>query len=113
QAGATGWDPSMLAEARVGLRRAGAARVEPRIAGRTPADFFAQLRAALPREAMLVTDTGMHQVMTRRHYEVLAPRGLLFPSDFQSMGFGLPAAIAAKLAIPQRTVVALVGDGSM
>ena len=35
------------------------------------------------------------------------------PTDFQSMGFGLPAAIAAALAVPDRPVVALVGDGSL
>jgi acetolactate synthase-1/2/3 large subunit len=42
---------------------------------------------------------------------VLNPRGLLFPADFQSMAFGLPAAIGARLAQPQRAVVALIGDG--
>ena len=53
----------------------------------------------------------MHQQLLRRHFEVLAPRGLLFPSDYQSMGFGLPAAIGAKLAVPERPVVAVLGDG--
>jgi acetolactate synthase-1/2/3 large subunit len=42
---------------------------------------------------------------------VRAPRGLIVPSDFQSMGFGLPAAIGAKLAAPERPVVAVIGDG--
>ena len=62
---------------------------------------------------MLVTDTGMHQILTRRHFDAFSAGGLLMPSDFQSMGFGLPAAIAAKLANPTRPVVALVGDGSL
>ena len=84
-----------------------------KIAGMPAAGFFAMLRAALPRDAMLVTDTGMHQVMTRRYLPVFAPGGLLIPSDFQSMGFGLPAMIAAKLALPQRPVVGLMGDGGL
>ena len=76
-----------------------------------PAEFFAWLRALLPRDAIVVTDSGLHQILTRRHFDALAPRGLIFPSDFQSMGFGLPAAIGAKLGVPERMVVALIGDG--
>ena len=60
---------------------------------------------------MVVTDTGRHQQVVRRYYDVLAPGGLLIPSDLQSMGFGLPAAIAAALAAPGRPVVAVIGDG--
>jgi acetolactate synthase-1/2/3 large subunit len=58
-----------------------------------------------------VTDSGLHQTLVRRHLEVNSPRGLIAPSDFQSMGFGLPAAIGAKLAAPERAVVAVIGDG--
>ena len=86
---------------------------EPVVEGGTPAAFFAALRAALPRDAFLVTDSGLHQVLTRRHYDVLSPRGLVYPSDFQSMGFGLPAAIGAKLAAPARAVVVVMGDGGL
>src|SRR2546421_455999 len=50
--------------------------------------------------------------MASRHFEVFSPRGMVIPSDFQSMGFGLPAAMGAKLANPERPVVALIGDGS-
>lgn len=93
--------------------RAAAHGAEPLVAGHSPAAFFRALRATLPAEAMLVTDTGQHQMLARRHYDVLSPRGLLTPSDFQSMGFGLPAAIAARLAAPTRPVAAVVGDGSL
>ena len=110
---AASWDAERLAALRTALRRAGDGRVEPRVAGTSAARFFSALRTALPRAGMLVTDTGLHQVLTRRHFEVYSPGGLLLPSDFQSMGFGLPAAIAARLAAPDRPVVALVGDGSM
>ena len=86
---------------------------EPLIAGHPAHAFFAGLGAALPDAAMLVTDTGMHQVLARRHFQVRSARGLLTPADFQSMGFGIPAAIAAKLADPSRPIIALTGDGSL
>ena len=84
---------------------------EPTVEDKAPAVFFAALRAALPRDAFLVTDSGLHQVLARRHFPVLTPRGLLYPSDLQSMAFGLSAAIGAKLAAPTRTVVVVTGDG--
>lgn len=80
---------------------------EPR---RLPA-FVALLRELLPRDAVVVTDSGRHQMVVRRHHRVTAPRGLMVPSDFQSMGFGVPAAVGAKLAAPHRQVLAVVGDG--
>ena len=104
------WAASEIAAHRSAIRTP-SALAEPRIAHAIPTEFYAALRRALPAETCLVTDTGMHQVTTRRHYEVLHPRSLLMPSDFQSMGFGLPAAIAARLADPSRPVVAVVGDG--
>ncbi|MBK6350438.1 MAG: thiamine pyrophosphate-binding protein [Proteobacteria bacterium] len=107
------WSTQELQSARQAISTPVARAAEPEIAGMPAARFFAVLRDALPREAMLVTDTGMHQVMTRRHLPILSPGGLLIPSDFQSMGFGLPAMIAAKLALPQRPVVGLMGDGGL
>jgi len=87
---------------------------EPVVYGVTPptADsFFTSFRRVLPRNGIVVTDSGLHQGLVRRHFDVFAPRGLIGPSDFQSMGFGLPAAIGAKLAAPDRPVVVILGDG--
>lgn len=77
------------------------------------ADFFKVLRRVLPRESHVVTDSGQHQVWSRQHYLVWSPLGLIVPSDFQSMGFGLPVAMGAKLARPDVPVVAIVGDGGL
>ena len=52
-------------------------------------------------------------MLARRYHRVLAPRGLIVPSNLQSMGFALPAAIGAALAEPRRPVVALLGDGGL
>ena len=109
-----GWEPDALTQCRRRLRGDQPRGTDPRIGGTedgTPAALFAALQSQLPRDAILVTDTGRHQQLARRYYDVLAPGGLLIPSDLQSMGFGLPAAIAAKLAAPERAVVAVIGDG--
>ena len=108
--GRSEWSDDELAEWRREIGRP-QAQDEPRIAGQKPAAFFGALRSCLPDDVRLVTDSGMHQIMARRHFDVRTPGGLLLPSDFQSMGFGVPAAIAARLADPTRDVVALVGDG--
>jgi acetolactate synthase-1/2/3 large subunit len=105
-----GWPAAEVAGWRERLSARGG-KPEPRVGGRSAAEFFRELRAALPRDAVVTTDSGLHQIMTRRHFDVFAPSGLLLPTDFQAMGFGLPAAIAARLANPDRPVVALVGDG--
>lgn len=76
-------------------------------------EFFALLRSKMPAGAQLVCDSGMHQMLARRHYPVFEPGGLLVPTDFQSMGYGIPAAIGAKIAYPQRAVAALIGDGGL
>ncbi len=107
------WTPADLEACRQAARPDSTA-VEPEINGvepRTPAGFFAALRAASPADSVLSLDSGLHQMLARRHYRVLAPRGFLLPTDFQSMGFGIPAAIGAAIAAPGRRVVALVGDG--
>jgi thiamine pyrophosphate-dependent acetolactate synthase large subunit-like protein len=89
---------------------------EPIIPGATPSttsEFFDALRMYMPRESFLTTDSGLHQILARRYFRVLAARGLIVPSDFQSMGFGLAAAIGAKMACPDRLGVALIGDGGL
>jgi acetolactate synthase I/II/III large subunit len=107
----TAWTLDSLTPWRLRIRTAQEAGPEPTIAGQTPQQFFNRLRAALPDDALVVTDSGLHQVMARRYFEVREVHGLLLPTDLQSMGFALPSAIAAKLAAPSRQVVALVGDG--
>jgi acetolactate synthase-1/2/3 large subunit len=113
----TDWTPRDAAAWRSVLRqRNRTASPEPRFpvgSGGTAGEFFAALQSAWPADAILVTDTGNHQIMARCHLRVGSPRGLIVPTDFQSMGFGLPAAIGAALAAPGRRVVAIVGDGGM
>ncbi|MFO0912108.1 MAG: thiamine pyrophosphate-binding protein [Pirellulales bacterium] len=88
----------------------------PRVSGvtpATPAGWFHELRNLLPRDGILVLDSGQHQTHGRSHYRSYAPGGLLFPTGLQSMGFAIPAAIGAQLAAPERPVVAVLGDGGL
>ncbi|HEV8676514.1 MAG TPA: thiamine pyrophosphate-binding protein [Methylomirabilota bacterium] len=69
------------------------------------------LREALPPETVVVCDqTGINYWM-EWHLPVYAPRTFLYPVGSATLGYGVPAAIGAKLARPDRAVVAVVGDG--
>ncbi|HZY31743.1 MAG TPA: thiamine pyrophosphate-binding protein, partial [Candidatus Methylomirabilis sp.] len=69
------------------------------------------LRAALPGDAIVANDSTVATYWTRRYFDVREPRTFLWPMGSGTIGFGLPAAIGAKIAKPERPVVALCGDG--
>ena len=77
-----------------------------------PAVFFNALRAAMPDDSIAVVDDGNHTYLTAELYPVRHPKALIVPTDFNSMGYAVPAAIGAKLANPEREVFAIVGDGA-
>ena len=64
-------------------------------------------------EALITVGVGQHQMWAMQHYAVNQPRSFLSSSGFGTMGYGLPAAIGAKLAAPHRTVIDVDGDGSL
>jgi len=61
--------------------------------------------------AIIVTDVGQHQMWTAQYYKVAEPGTFITSGGLGTMGFGLPAAIGAKLARPEKEVWAIVGDG--
>jgi acetolactate synthase-1/2/3 large subunit len=69
------------------------------------------VREALPRHGVLAFDVGAHTHQIASQWSAHAPRTFLITNGWSSMGFGLPAAIAAKLARPEWPVVAMIGDG--
>jgi len=77
-----------------------------------PARFFDALRERLPRDAIVSVDDGNHTYLTAELFPVYETKTLIVPTDFNSMGYAVPAAIGAKLARPEREVVAIVGDGA-
>jgi acetolactate synthase-1/2/3 large subunit len=76
-----------------------------------PERILADCRTALPDDAYLVTDVGWNKNGVGQQFPIREPGTFLTPGGFATMGFGPPAAIGAKLAAPDRTVVCLVGDG--
>jgi acetolactate synthase I/II/III large subunit len=62
-------------------------------------------------EAVLVTDVGQHQMVTCRYGKFSQSRSNVTSGGLGTMGFGLPAAIGAKFGTPERTVIAILGDG--
>ena len=69
------------------------------------------LRTALPRETIVVSDLTVAAYWCRRLLDIYEPRTYIYPWGFCTLGFGLPAAIGAKVARPDRPVVVLCGDG--
>ncbi|MBN2496277.1 MAG: thiamine pyrophosphate-binding protein [Deltaproteobacteria bacterium] len=75
-----------------------------------PVKFFVELRELLSSEDVVVLDSGHHAVFGVASYRVQAPRTLIAPVDSRTVGFGVPAAVAVKLAMPETRVVGCVGD---
>ncbi len=64
-------------------------------------------------DAIITSDVGQHQMWAAQYYHFAKPRRWINSGGLGTMGFGLPAAIGAKVAKPDETVVCLAGDGSL
>ena len=84
-----------------------------------PRKFIADIpamakKAGIAADSIIITtDVGQHQMWTAQYYPVEKPRTFLTSGSLGTMGFGLPAAIGASLADPQKRVVCFSGDGSI
>jgi acetolactate synthase-1/2/3 large subunit len=72
-----------------------------------------QIRGALPRNAILCNDPTTIVFWARFYWPAYEPRTFLLPAGFGTLGYGLPSAIGAKIACPDRPVVALIGDAGV
>ena len=76
-----------------------------------PERILADLRTVLPRNAIICTDVGWNKNGMGQQFPIFEPGSVLTPGGFATMGFGSSAALGAKVACPDRVVVALIGDG--
>jgi len=72
-----------------------------------------RLGETLGEQAIITSDVGQHQMWTAQHFPFDRPRQWINSGGLGTMGFGLPAALGAKKAFPNKTVVNITGDGSI
>lgn len=77
-----------------------------------PLAIIKELNKHLERNSIVVSDNGNNTVWAG-YLDVFSPRGLITSSPYGTVGFGLPCAIGAKFAAPQRKVVCVTGDGGL
>jgi acetolactate synthase-1/2/3 large subunit len=76
-----------------------------------PQRILRELRGALGRADIVISDVGSHKLWVARCFPAYEPNTVLISNGYAAMGGALPSAIAAKLVHPERTVVAVCGDG--
>ena len=89
-------------------------RYEPGKDGEIKPQFMIEaMHRATGGDAIITSDVGQHQMWAAQYYGFDKPRRWINSGGLGTMGFGLPAAIGAKVACPDETVVCLAGDGSL
>ena len=78
-----------------------------------PANIIKHIGAMAPEDTIITTDVGQHQMWTAQVYPFKHPRTFLTSGGLGTMGFGLPTAIGAALANPDKKIVCISGDGSI
>jgi len=79
----------------------------------SPEMLYKTIMKYADKDAIIVTDVGQHQMWTAQFYNVDQPRHFLSSGGLGTMGFGLPAAMGAKVGCPGKQVVLFTGDGSI
>jgi acetolactate synthase-1/2/3 large subunit len=104
------WGSERVARFRAGLE---SALPEPEPGRLLPQEVLASLRLALPADAPLVVDVGSHKIHSSLSWPTLMPNRFLVSNGLSSMGYGLPGAMGAALALPGQPVVCLTGDAGL
>ena len=85
--------------------------LDPTSQGLTMGEVLKEINAQTKGEAAIVTDVGQHQMIACRYADFNVSKSNITSGGLGTMGFALPAAIGAKMAAPDREVVAIIGDG--
>ncbi len=83
----------------------------PEKPGLSMAEVIRRINENAKGEAIMVTDVGQHQMVAARYTKFNHTRSIVTSGGLGTMGFGLPAAIGAKLGMPGKQVIAIIGDG--
>jgi acetolactate synthase-1/2/3 large subunit len=78
-----------------------------------PQRAIADIFKAVGPDAIVSTDIGQHQMWTAQYFDFAEPRKWIQSGGLGTMGFGLPAAMGAKVGAPEETVICIAGDGSV
>jgi acetolactate synthase-1/2/3 large subunit len=78
-----------------------------------PARVITELRRAMPRDTVLVVDSGAHRAFCGHYWEAYGPRSYISATNLGPMGWAIPAGIGAKTAAPSLPLVVVTGDGCM
>ena len=85
--------------------------LHPTAKGLTMGEVLKEINIQTKGEAAIVTDVGQHQMIACRYADFNVSKSNITSGGLGTMGFALPAAIGAKMAAPEREVVAIIGDG--
>ena len=103
--------PKLDADEVRAFRDAFAARVRSSSARLTPQQVLSELRAGVPEDALVTCDVGYNKAVSAQCWPSFRPRTFFLSNGLSSMGYGLPAALALKMAEPARQVACVLGDG--
>lgn len=103
------WEESLLRERRIAMHRTPADCGD----GLSPLRVVEALRSIFPRTGVATCDVGSHKLLMGQFWRTDEPGTFFMSNGLSGMGYGLPAAIAAQLMYPDRSVLSVVGDGGM
>jgi acetolactate synthase-1/2/3 large subunit len=107
------WNHSFNADDKEELNNVINKEIHPEGGSLKMGEVVRKVSEATSHEAVLVTDVGQNQMMGARYFQFSQTRSMITSGGLGTMGFGLPAAIGAKIGAPDRTVCLVVGDGGI
>jgi len=78
-----------------------------------PQKIMHEINRILDKDMIITTDVGQNQMWAMHHLKIQRPRQLITSGGFGTMGFGLPSALGAKVACPDKKVMTITGDGGL
>ena len=77
-----------------------------------PEKVIGDVRKVMSNDDVVISDVGVHKLWIAKMYQTYLPNTCIIPNGFAAMGFSIPGAIAAQMVHPDKTVIAMCGDGS-